>query len=143
MEKTWMPTVAGILTLMIGGAGGILICFLSLLFVGMAQDSLGPLRGMLIIGTEIVIIYLSIAGGFAATGRKKRRLALAGTISAFLVAATTLFYLISCTVSVHDYLVQTNQVDSFMALPIAITSLGLLGATASIILVVHSKKEFK
>ena len=136
---------AGILTFLIGGVGSIFAFLISLFGVGMALDSLGPFQAMLILGAEIVIIYLAFAGGSAATNRRKWRLALAGAISAFLVAATLFYTFISSyPLSTYDSeLQQVTMAVSLMVTEMVIASIVLLGAIASIILIIQSKDEFK
>ncbi len=96
MEKTWMPTVAGILNIVSGAfglVGGLLLIGLGILGgtsigfsgVGVNDISFVPLFFFGIIALPLIILsILAIVGGIYALQRKIWGLALAGSISATL-----------------------------------------------------------
>jgi len=97
MEKTWMPTIAGILDIAAG-----IVSFIGLIFVlvGVSvlayTEGIGPSMGIpetLILAIAVVFAILAviadvlaIVGGIFALRRKKWGLALAGSIAAFLAS---------------------------------------------------------
>ena len=93
MEKTWMPTVAGILDIiagvfaLLGGVGvalasGFLMAFRDG-FIGVPPVPVIPFNLMIVAIPVIIIGALAIAGGVYALTRRIWGLALAGSIAAF------------------------------------------------------------
>lgn len=95
MEKTWKPTVAGILNIVSGAVG--LVCVFGLII------AIGVTGGFYIPGTEqiprfvpflltgiaiplAIVSILSLIGGIYAVQRRKWGLALAGSISAIFAS---------------------------------------------------------
>jgi hypothetical protein len=83
MEKTWKPTVAGVLAI-IAGALGVII---GVLFAG-GVGVLGGIFGMgwlsVIFAPLIILGIIAIVGGICALGRRIWGLALAGSICALI-----------------------------------------------------------
>lgn len=97
MEKTWMPTAAGILDIVAGALSfvGLTFAFFGILVLG-AMEGSGmptemPANVILIVIVILAIVaiiadILAIVGGIFALQRKKWGLALAGSIAAFLAS---------------------------------------------------------
>jgi len=97
MEKTWMPTVAGILDIVAGT-----VSFIGLIFVLVGISVLAYTRGIdpligipetLILSIAVIFAIfaviadiLAIVGGIYALQKKKWGLALAGSIAAFFAS---------------------------------------------------------
>ena len=114
MEKTWKPTVAGILSIVAGALSAILWFFLILGFLMFAISSsnssleipvdipfnLGMLSILFLAIPFLIIWILAIIGGVYALKRKIWGLALAGSIAAIIISwplgiASTVFTAIS------------------------------------------------
>ncbi len=97
MEKTWMPTVAGILDIVAGALSffGVTLAFFGILVLGAARDidpSMGIPETLILTTVVIFAIFaiiadiLAIIGGIYALQRKKWGLALTGSIAAFFAS---------------------------------------------------------
>ena len=94
MEKTWMPTVAGILDIIsgfLGLMGGLVLIILGTVASGIlgpfmfGRMELVPLGYLLVLGIPLLVLgILALLGGVYAIQRKVWGLALAGSISAFI-----------------------------------------------------------
>jgi len=91
MEKTWKPTVAGILSIVAGALGiivGLVIATLGTIGGGVLGALGLPFVGGLVVTATAVPLALSavaIAGGVCALRRRTWGLALAGAICALLI----------------------------------------------------------
>ena len=96
VQKTWKPTVAGILDIVIGAGGLVLVIFLiiGIMITGGAFDIPGidaiptfvPWLLALIAVLATAFNVLVLLGGIYAIQRKKWGVALAGSIAAFIVS---------------------------------------------------------
>ena len=97
MEKTWMPTVAGILDIVAGTVSFIGLVFvlvgISVLAYTGGIDPLIGIPGTLILSIAVIFAIfaviadiLAIVGGIYALQKKKWGLALAGSIAAFFAS---------------------------------------------------------
>lgn len=146
MEKTWKPTVAGILTIIAGviviipGIAGAL--FLD--FTSVGYSNVIGVAGLIIILVGIIIIV----GGIYALRRRIWRLALVGSIFAFIAPVTVVIlviFLFAIALSPDYYSpdLTTRAMHTMMSsIWYLIVGFGIPGILA-IIFVVRGKREFK
>jgi len=139
MEKTWKPRVAGILNIIVGsqcliaGSGIFLFGFACSSFIGNFSHS--QASSTLVFYSAIalplfIVGALAIRGGLYALKRKRWRLALAGSIAAFLPL---------CILWLAIIVVFTARWDPLNAFFL----FGLLLGIAAIVFTMLSKNEFE
>src|SRR4030042_518242 len=142
IKKTWKPTAAGILDLMLGCLWLLVGLFLFLLT--MACDSIGEASvGVEDYGTPVLLVVagiLAIIGGKHATQRNKWRFALVGSVAALLPAFISLIGLI--LYQSHDIGVLYPQIKANNS-TLTICGLFLLAGIEAMVLTALSKKEFE
>ena len=128
MERTWMPTAAGVLVIISGVLSFLMAVVWSIcaVFLSETSDSLATLA-FILIGVSIIVGILAIGGGAFALSRKTWGLALAGSIVA--LSALSLSEAAAIVVMAHPN--------------IAALSLLLLPGIAAIVLTAQSKKAFQ
>jgi len=88
MEKTWMPTVAGILDIIAGSLGLIVACGIAIIgsLMGIVPDfrEFLPVYLLILVVPLVLVKILAIIGGIYTLRRKNWGLALAASIAAFL-----------------------------------------------------------
>jgi hypothetical protein len=125
--KRWMPIVAGILDTIFCGSVGLFLVFLVLL--GIAMVDTWDVASVLQLVTAFALVGLGLVGAAYAMVQRKWKLALAGSISAFLpVAAGSIYVMLSVT----DRPISTficSGITVLVSIPIVLTAI--------------SKNEFK
>jgi len=129
VNKKWMPITAGVLDIIIGFLGiyiGSIVAFAALAIPWLVYGS----WVWFISGVLIFIGILAVVGGVYALKRKRWRLALAGTIVAFL---STILYM------------QEYWSSFYRSLGILYLFMGYSGifSIAAVILIALSKKQFE
>ncbi len=94
MDKTWMPLVAGILSIVAGGLsliGGIIAILAASVFMvapysGLGQEAIGIVFFLAVLIPFLIICAVAIIGGIYAIKRRNWGLALAGAICSILTS---------------------------------------------------------
>ena len=141
MQKTWKPTAAGILCIIVGATVVVVSGMMVALGVGPATTSDEPilLVFLIIFGIPSIMLgILPIVGGIYAVRRRRWLLALAGSICALIFGIVTNYIALGTTGAWLLFLVPSSSL--LAALPFVV--FGLLGLLA-LIFVILGKREFE
>lgn len=145
MERTWKPTVAGVLCIIVGGL--FVICMIFSIRLG--SIVLGSFSAR--IGTPLIMLgIVPIVGGIYALRRRVWGLALAGSIFALIVPVTLVIFVMSYLIGAGAAIGEVSltfpetlaRISSSWQLIGIIVVFGIPGILA-VILVTKGKGEFK
>jgi hypothetical protein len=129
--KGWMPILAGILDIIFCFPVFLFVVFATLLGISLSGGAMTPwdVASVLQVATAFALVSLAFVGAVYAMMRRKWKLALAGSISAFLPGAGSIYIMLLLST---DRPISTFEYSGIIVL-----------ASIPIILTAISKSEFK